>query len=70
MNEITPRQAKILAYLKNYIVDNGVPPSLADIARHFKCSRTNANYHLSRLEDRGFVKRMPSIARGIKVLEL
>ncbi len=35
---LTSKQSAILDFIRGYIVDNSLPPSLREIGRHFKLS--------------------------------
>jgi repressor LexA len=67
---LTARQAQILGFIRGYIHDNGIPPSLRDIVRHFGLGSTNAvACHLEAIERKGAIKLTGAgKSRGIKVL--
>lgn len=65
---LTSRQGEILGFLKDFIVENGYPPSLRDICARFNIKGPqNAGKHLAALEKKGFIKRSSNISRGIEV---
>jgi hypothetical protein len=67
---LTVRQAQILGFIRSYIHDNGSPPSMRDIARHFGFGSTNAvACHLEAIERKGAIKLTGAgKSRGVKVL--
>ena len=67
---LTPRQAEILALIREYIVDQGHPPTRADIARALGFRSPNAaEDHLRALEKKGAIELLPGASRGIRLLE-
>ncbi len=67
--ELTERQAEVLAFLKSYAKANGMPPTRKDIAEHFGFESAAASQdHLVKLFQRGHIKLLPNIARGIVIL--
>lgn len=67
-SELTQIQKKILEYLIERITGKGNPPTLAEIAKHFKYrNRATAQQHLQAIEKKGFIKRNPKLSRGIEL---
>ncbi len=68
MNQLTPRQQEILAFLKAWIQENGMPPTRAEIcsALGFK-SPNAAEEHLRALERKGAIEMLPGSSRGIRI---
>jgi hypothetical protein len=66
----TRRQGQFLAFIREYMLRNhaGVAPSHADMQRFFNLSPPSVNSMLIRLEQRGFVRRVPGKARAIELL--
>ena len=57
-HSLAPVQRQTLEFLRNFIAENGFGPTLKDIAQFIGVkSPSTAHFHLSRLEDKGFVKR-------------
>ncbi len=66
---LTSRQGEILGFLKDFIMENGYPPSLRDICARFGIKGPqNAGKHLFALERKGYIKRSSNISRGIEVV--
>lgn len=55
---LAPVQRQTLEYLRNFISEKGFGPTLKDIATFIGVrSPSTAHFHLSRLEDKGFIRR-------------
>lgn len=55
---LAPVQRRTLEYLRNYIAEHGYGPTLKEIAAVIGVrSPSTAHFHLSRLEDKGFIDR-------------
>lgn len=67
--ELTIRQSQIFKYIKRYMAKHGYPPTRAEIREQFKFKSNNAvTDHLKSIEKRGWIKIIPMISRGIKIL--
>lgn len=65
---ITETQKKILDFIIDTIVSKQIPPTLAEIARYFGYrNRATVQQHLRALEQKGYIKRNPKLARGIEL---
>ncbi|MGF1546832.1 MAG: transcriptional repressor LexA [Thiotrichales bacterium] len=70
MEELTPRQAEILALIRDTLATTGLPPTRAEIAAAFGFNSVNAAVgHLRALARKGAIELMPSASRGIRLLE-
>lgn len=70
MKSITPRQQEILDHIRQTLRQSGVPPTIAEIADALGIKSTNAvRGHLQALARKGVIELMPSLARGIRLLE-
>jgi repressor LexA len=68
MNDLTMRQKAILDFVKNRIIEDGEPPTRAEIADAFDFASTRgAQKHLQALEAKGYLSLKEGKARGIKV---
>lgn len=68
MDELTPKQKRILDLLSDEIREKGLPPTLSEIAKALKLKSKNAvSKLLKSLETKGYIRRS-STARGIEVL--
>lgn len=65
----TQRQGQFLAYIREYLLRNylGLAPTHADLQRFFNLTPPSVNSMLIRLEQRGFIRRTPGVARAIEL---
>lgn len=69
MLKLTPRQQQILDFIQQSIKQSGMPPTRADMCRHFGFkSPTAAEDHLKALQRKGVIELLSGVSRGIKVL--
>jgi repressor LexA len=66
--ELTTKQRHVLDFICKYILDNGYPPSVRDIAKRFSYSPKTAWDYLIVLDSKGYISVTKNISRGIKVL--
>jgi repressor LexA len=66
----TRQQGQFLAFIREYIMRNaaGVAPTHANLQRFFNLTAPSVNSMLIRLEQRGFIRRIPGKARAIKII--
>lgn len=66
--EITEVQKRILNFLIEQKTGRGIPPTLAEIAKHFGYkNRATVQQHLAALEKKGFIKKNPKLSRHIEL---
>jgi hypothetical protein len=65
----TRRQGQFLAFIREYMMRNrdGAAPSHADFQRFFDLTPPSVNSMLVRLEQRGFIRRIPGKTRAIEL---
>lgn len=64
--KLSQRQQEILAFIQARVDEDGLPPTRAEINRHFGFSSPNAaQSHLHALERKGAIRINPRLARGI-----
>ncbi len=65
----TRQQGQFLAFIREFVMRNeaGVAPSHADFQRFFNVTPPSVNSMLIRLEQRGFIRRIPGKARAIEI---
>jgi repressor LexA len=67
---LTKRQLEILDLIHTSIDENGMPPTRSEIADNLGFKSLNAaEDHLKALEKKEFIKLIPGVSRGIKVLK-
>ena len=69
MLKLTPRQQQILEFIQHSIKQTGIPPTRADLCRHFGFkSPTAAEDHLKALQRKGMIELLSGVSRGIRLL--
>jgi repressor LexA len=64
----TDKQKSVLQFIRSYQADNGMPPTLREIAKHMGVVSTNAaNDYIRALVKRGLLRRRPLISRGLSL---
>ncbi|MCG6915496.1 HTH domain-containing protein, partial [bacterium BMS3Abin03] len=64
--ELTDRQNEILLFIKQFLAENGFPPTLREIGKKFEISSTfGVKRHLEALEKKGYLKIESNASRGI-----
>lgn len=68
--KMPPRRQRILGFLQEFYLENGIPPTVRDIQKACDISSTSVvDYNLDKLEQTGYINRRPDVARGIKILD-
>ncbi len=68
--KLSDRQQEILDFLSDFISQNGYPPSVREIGQSVGLSSSSTVHsHLNALEDKGYIKRDPSSARALSVVD-
>jgi len=57
MKELTDRQKLVLSFIANYIKKNSYPPTIREIADHFKISVKGAHDHITALRKKGHLRQ-------------
>ena len=66
---ITPRQNEMLAFLKNYIAAHGISPTFTECQDAIGMkSKNQVSKTLQGLEQRSYIRRFPSLNRGIEII--
>ncbi|MBN2124392.1 MAG: MarR family transcriptional regulator [Deltaproteobacteria bacterium] len=66
--KFTEKQGQYLAFIENYTVINGRAPVEADLQRFFGTTPPTIHQMILKLEEKGFISRIPGQPRSIKVL--
>ncbi len=69
MNPLTARQNEILALIREYQNKHGYPPSLRELAGHFKVYPNTIQDHLKALIKKGYLRREPNRSRGVSLTQ-
>ncbi len=68
---LSKRQYCILAFIRDFEVDNPYPPTVRQVAEGCDLKSTGtAASNLSHLAEMGYVRRVPGIARGLLLTDL
>jgi repressor LexA len=68
MRPLTARQEEVLQLIKNTMLNTGMPPTRAEIARELGFKSANAaEEHLKALARKGVIEILPGTSRGIKI---
>ena len=68
MSDLTPRQTQILRLVQRFILETGMPPTRAEIARELGFRSANAaEEHLRALARKGVIALIPGTSRGIQL---
>jgi len=67
--DLSDRQADIMLFIEEYIRTNRRPPTNREIGFAFEIKSTgHVDYHLTALEEKGYITRVPKKSRSIRVL--
>ena len=71
MSDLTTRQSEVLAFLREFIDETGMPPTRAEIAAKLGFRSANAaEEHLRALQRKGAIELMPGMSRGIQLKDV
>ncbi len=69
LKALSPKQTRILQFIRKFIDTRGYPPTVRDIVSGCKISSTSVvAYNLTRLETAGYIRRHADISRGIELI--
>ena len=70
MKTLSPKQRRILGFLRRFRDEKDYPPTVRDILRGCGISSTSVvDYNLKVLEREGYIRRDPEVSRGIELLD-
>jgi repressor LexA len=64
----TPKQGQYLAFIYAYTRLHRQPPAEADMQQYFRVSPPSVHQMVLTLEQSGFIRRQPGVARSIETL--
>jgi repressor LexA len=68
-DELSDKQIEIMEFIEVYIRRHRMPPTNREIGEQFYIKSTgHVDYHLSVLEEKGYISRVPKKSRSIRVL--
>lgn len=67
---LTRRQLDILEFLRGYVDDHGISPTLEEIAAHFGVNKVTVFGHVAEMERKGVLKRRArGVSRGLEIVD-
>jgi repressor LexA len=67
---MTDRQAELLSHIEACVAEQGMPPTRAELAKHFGFSSANAaETHLRALAKKGYIDLAAGASRGIRLMK-
>jgi repressor LexA len=70
MGKLSPRQKRILSFIRRFMAEKPYPPTIRDIVSGCEISSTSvADYNLAILEREGYIRRHEEVSRGIELLD-
>ncbi|HLB95775.1 MAG TPA: transcriptional repressor LexA [Patescibacteria group bacterium] len=68
---LTKRQKQVLDFVRNFITRHNYAPSLEEVKRYLKLSSVStAHFHISRLQDLGYLKRDKNRPRALGIYDI
>jgi repressor LexA len=68
MRELSPKQARILEFIRSFVDEHDYPPSIRQIQEACEISSTSVvDYNLRALEKGGYIRRDRDVSRGIEL---
>lgn len=67
MEKLTNKQREVLKFIENYSIENGIMPTIREIAAHFKITIGPVQKYLEVLEKKGHLLKKESVARGLEM---
>ena len=67
MQDLTPKQQRVLDFIAGRIQDRGIPPTIREIAKHFSVFPRAIQDHLAALKRKGVLQRTKEHTRGLIV---
>jgi repressor LexA len=64
---LTEKQQAILEFINDYVKDNGFPPSVREIGRHFGVYPATVQDHITALERKGYLQKKRFQSRTLSV---
>lgn len=71
MGKLTPREQKVLSFLKDEVRRINYPPSVREICKALGINSTSTVHkHLNSLDSKGYIRRDPAKTRAISIIEI
>jgi repressor LexA len=70
MSDLTSKQLEVLAFIRRFMDDGGLPPTRGEIADGLRLkNRQGIDQHLRALAAKGAIELIPGISRGIRLAQ-
>jgi repressor LexA len=66
---LTERQLAVLNFIRDYIRDKGISPTLDEMSQYFGVSKITVYEHVNALERKGAVRKTRNMARAIELVD-
>lgn len=67
--DITEHQARTLRTIQRFILDRGIPPTVADLASMLGLRNSTVHEQIDKLVQKGYIRREDGKARGLSVVQ-
>lgn len=67
MLSLTPKQLRLLTYIRDYTSGHGYAPTMQELADEFGISKVTVFEHISSLQEKGYLKRSRHKARSLQL---
>lgn len=64
---LTPKQLRLLTYIRDYTNGHGYAPTMQELADEFEISKVTVFEHISSLQEKGYLKRSRHKARSLQL---
>lgn len=66
---LTEKQLAVLNFIREFIQDRGISPTLDEMSQYFGVSKITVYEHVNALEKKGAITKTPNMARSITLVE-
>ncbi len=66
---LTEKQLAVLTFIRDFISDKGISPTLDEMSQYFSVSKITIYEHVNALEKKGAIRKTPNMARSIQLVE-
>lgn len=65
---VTTKQRAVYDYIRTYAEERGFPPTIRELAAHFKCTKSGIQEYLEVLKKKGLLRHIPRSARALIIV--
>ena len=66
---LTEKQLAVLTFIREFIADKGISPTLDEMSQYFGVSKITVYEHVNALEKKGAIRKTPNMARSIQLVD-